>query len=50
MVTKINGQSIANGEDLVGAVQSSSVGSKLRLTIMRTVPTQTVTVTIGEAP
>jgi putative serine protease PepD len=50
VVTQVNGQNIANSEDLVGAVQSSSVGSQLKLTITRNGSQQTVTVTVGEAP
>ncbi len=50
VVTKVNDKAIANSEDLIGAVQSSSVGSHLTLTLSRNGSEQTVTVTVGETP
>jgi putative serine protease PepD len=50
VITVVNGKDVANSEDLVGIVQSSAVGQQLKLTITRNGSTQTVTVTVGEAP
>jgi putative serine protease PepD len=50
VVTKINDRTIANSEDLVGAIQSSQVGAQLNLTVQRGGSDRTVTVTVGEAP
>jgi putative serine protease PepD len=50
VITKINSQAIANSEDLVGAVQGSTVGAKLTVSITRDGSDSTVTVTVGEAP
>jgi putative serine protease PepD len=50
VITKVNNTNIANSEDLVGAVQASSVGSKLKLAVTRNGSDQTITVTVGEAP
>ncbi len=50
VVVKINDRAIASREDLVGAVQASSVGATLVLTIDRDGSESTVSVTVGEAP
>jgi putative serine protease PepD len=50
VVTKIGDRTIANSEDLVGAIQSSQVGAQLNLTVRRGGSERTVTVTVGEAP
>jgi len=39
---------ITGSEDLIGAIQGSSVGSTLQLTIQRGGSEQTVSVTVGE--
>jgi putative serine protease PepD len=48
VVTKVNDRSITSSGDLVGAIQSSSVGSQLQLTVVRNGSERTVTVTVGE--
>ncbi|HEX6872404.1 MAG TPA: trypsin-like peptidase domain-containing protein [Micromonosporaceae bacterium] len=50
VVTKIGDRAIAGDADLVAAVQSSTVGAKLTLTVVRGGSEQTLTVTVGEAP
>jgi putative serine protease PepD len=50
VVTKIGDRAITGSEDLVGAIQTSTVGSQLALTITRNGSQQTVAVTVGEAP
>jgi putative serine protease PepD len=50
VVTKVNNTPIANSQDLVGAIQGSSVGATLTITIQRNGNVSTVTVTVGEAP
>ena len=49
VVTKVGDRAISTSDDLVGAIQSSSVGSTLTLTIQRNGATQTVNVTVGES-
>jgi putative serine protease PepD len=49
VVTKVSSRAISSGDDLVGAIQSSSVGSTLTLTIQRNGASQTVNVTVGES-
>jgi putative serine protease PepD len=49
VVTKVGNRAIASADDLVGAIQASSVGSTLSLTIDRNGATQTVNVTVGES-
>jgi putative serine protease PepD len=49
VITKVGDRAISSGDDLVGAIQSSSVGSTLKLTIERNGATQTVNVTVGES-
>jgi putative serine protease PepD len=49
VVTKVGNRAISSGDDLVGAIQSSTVGSTLTLTIDRNGTTQTVGVTVGES-
>jgi putative serine protease PepD len=49
VVTKVGSRAISSGDDLVGAIQSSAVGSTLTLTIERGGATQTVNVTVGES-
>lgn len=48
VVTKVNGQPIRGTEDLIGIIQSSTVGEELTLTVRRNGSERTVTVTVGE--
>jgi putative serine protease PepD len=48
VVTKVGDRPITGSEDLIGAIQGSSVGANLQLTIVRGGSTQTITVTVGE--
>jgi len=48
VVTKVGDRPITGSEDLIGAIQGSSVGANLQLTIQRGSGTQTVQVTVGE--
>jgi putative serine protease PepD len=48
VVTKVGDRPITGTEDLIGAIQGSSVGAKLQLTVQRGGSTETVTVTVGE--
>jgi putative serine protease PepD len=48
VVTKVGNRAISSGDDLVGAIQASTVGSTLNLTIDRNGATQTVSVTVGQ--
>jgi putative serine protease PepD len=50
VVTKVGDRSVGNSEALVGAIQASSVGTKLNLTVQRNGSAQLVTVTVGESP
>jgi putative serine protease PepD len=50
VVTRIGDRPIAGSEDLVGAVQSSTVGADLTLTVERGGAERTVTAKVGEAP
>jgi putative serine protease PepD len=50
VVTKVGAKAITTSEDLVGAVQSSSVGSTLSITVSRNGSSQTVQATVGETP
>jgi putative serine protease PepD len=50
VVTKVGDRPVSGSETLVGAIQSSSVGSELTLTVIRGGSEQTITVTVGEAP
>ncbi len=50
VVTKVDGRTISNSEELVGAIQTSSPGAKMNLTVMRNGSQSTVTVTIGDQP
>ncbi len=50
MVTKVGDRAVGNSEALVGAIQASSVGTKLNLTVQRNGSAQSVTVTVGETP
>lgn len=50
VVTKVGDQAIRGREDLVGAIQRSTVGSEMTLTVVRDGSERTVTVTIGEQP
>jgi putative serine protease PepD len=50
VITKINDRPISGREDLVGAIQSGSVGTAMKLTITRAGTDVTVTVTLTEAP
>jgi len=47
-VTQIGDQPIRNAEDLIGAVQASTVGETMPVTVQRGGSEQTITVTIGE--
>jgi putative serine protease PepD len=48
VVTKVGDRPIRGSEDLIGAIQGSTVGSTLTLTVQRGGGEQTVTVTVGE--
>jgi putative serine protease PepD len=48
VVTKVGDRPITGTEDLIGAIQGSSVGANLQLTVQRGGNTQTITVTVGE--
>ena len=48
-ITRAGSKDIHTSEDLVAAVQSSNVGDRLDLTVVRGGKQQTITVTIGEA-
>jgi Trypsin-like serine proteases, typically periplasmic, contain C-terminal PDZ domain len=48
VVTRVNGQPIRGTEDLIGIIQSSTVGEELTLTVRRNGTERTVTVTVGE--
>jgi len=50
VVTKVGDRSIGSSADLVGAIQSSSVGTVLSLTVMRNGSSQVVKATVGETP
>jgi putative serine protease PepD len=48
VVTKVGDRPITGAEDLIGAIQGSSVGAELKLTIQRGGNEQAITVTVGE--
>jgi putative serine protease PepD len=48
VVTKVGDRPITGTEDLIGAIQGSTVGSSLKLTVQRGGSTETVVVTVGE--
>ena len=48
VVTKVGDRPIRGTEDLIGAIQSSTVGEQLTLTVRRDGSERTVTVTVGE--
>jgi putative serine protease PepD len=48
VVTKVGERPIRGSEDLIGAIQSSSGGDQLTLTVRRGGSEQTITVTVGE--
>jgi putative serine protease PepD len=48
VVIKVNDRTISSGDDLVGAIQSTTVGSQVQLTIVRNGQQSTVTATVGE--
>jgi putative serine protease PepD len=50
VVTKVGDRGIASGDDLVGAIQSSTVGQPLTMTVIRNGIEQTLTATVGEQP
>ena len=50
VVTKVADRPIKGSEDLIGAIQGSTVGASLQLTVQRGGSEQAVTVTVGEAP
>jgi putative serine protease PepD len=50
VITKVDNRAITNGEDLVGAIQSSSPGAKMTLTVVRNGAARTVTATVGDQP
>jgi len=50
VVTKVGDRTITTSEDLVGAIQSSSPGAKMNLTVMRNGSQSTITVTVGDQP
>ncbi len=47
-MTKVGDRPITGSEDLIGAVQGSTVGAELELTVQRGGSEETVTVTVGE--
>jgi len=48
VITKVGDRPIRGQEDLIGAIQSSSVGAQLQLTVRHNGTDKTVTVTVGE--
>jgi len=50
VVTKVGDRGIASGDDLVGAIQTSTVGEALTMTVVRNGLEQTLTATVGEQP
>jgi len=50
VIVKVGDRTIATSEDLVGAIQSSSPGTKMDLTVVRNGSQSTVTATIGDQP
>jgi S1-C subfamily serine protease len=50
VVTKVGDRGIASGDDLVGAIQSSTVGQPLTMTVIRNSIEQTLSATVGEQP
>jgi putative serine protease PepD len=50
VVTKVGDRGIASGDDLVGAIQTSTVGEALTMTVVRNGAEQTLTATVGEQP
>lgn len=50
VVTRVNDRPITGSEALVGAIQSSTVGETLTLTVIRNGTERTVTATVGEQP
>ena len=48
VITKVGDRVIRGQDDLVGAIQSSTVGDRLELTVRRGGSEQRVTVTVGE--
>jgi putative serine protease PepD len=50
VVTKVGDRAITTSEDLVGAIQSSSAGTQMKLTVVRNGTERQVTATVGEQP
>jgi putative serine protease PepD len=50
VVSKVGDQPIRGSEDLVGAIQRSTVGTQMTLTVVRGGSEQTITATVGEQP
>jgi S1-C subfamily serine protease len=50
VIIAINGQSVSNGSDLVGALQNVAPGTTVKVTFVRGTSQQTVSVTLGERP
>ncbi len=50
VIVKADNRSISNSEELVGAIQASSPGTKMSLTVMRNGAQSTVTATVGDQP
>jgi S1-C subfamily serine protease len=48
VVTKVGDRPIKGSEDLIGAIQGSTVGSTLQLTVQHNGSEKTVSVTVGE--
>jgi putative serine protease PepD len=47
-ITKVGNRTIRSAEDLIGAIQSSTVGSQLQMTVRHNGSDKTVTVTVGQ--
>lgn len=50
VITKVDGTTVTDNNDLAGALQNKAPGSKVSLTVVRGTSTQTISVTLGERP
>jgi S1-C subfamily serine protease len=50
VITEVDGDEIASGDDLRRAVAAAEPGDKLELTVQRNGETKTVTATLGKRP
>ncbi|UUZ97158.1 PDZ domain-containing protein [Paenibacillus sp. P25] len=50
VITAVNGESVANADELTSKVQEAKVGDKLKLTVVRGGAKQELTVTAGSKP